>query len=192
MIRRSTWFALGILAVAVMAAVIGSRSNGDQPAAQSERPPTPLPLWTIESDAVTQLVIESGKGEVLLAAGRDPAAGWMLHQPLAGPADAGRLERAVSWLASPLVRVEFEAPGDLTPFELDPPRYRVRVITGQGAEQAFAIGRAAPTGDMVYARMPGRTGIVLLSVLGVEEVLDLLEPLPLVPTATPRGATPEP
>jgi hypothetical protein len=192
MIRRSTWYALGVLTVAVLAAVLWSRTGGEQRSGQSDLPPTPSPLWTVESNAVEQLVIENGEGEVLLAAARDASAGWILRQPPAGPADAGRLERAVSWLASPPVREELEAPVDLTPFELDPPRYRVRVITRPGNEQAFAIGREAPTGDMVYAMMPGRPGIVLLSGFGVEEVLGLLEPLPLLVTAFPSGATGEP
>jgi hypothetical protein len=192
MIRRSTGYALGVLAALVLAAVVWSRTGGAQRAEPSDLPPTPSPLWTVESNAVEQLVIESGEGEVLLAAARDPAAGWVLRQPQAGPADAGRLERAVSWLASPPVRAELGAPDDLTPFELDPPRYRVRLVTRQGSERTFGIGRQAPTGDTVYAMMPGRAGIALLSSFGVEEVLGLLEPLPLPATAMPSGGTAEP
>lgn len=192
MIRRSTWYALGILAAVALAAAIWSRRGGETQTAPNDRLPTPSPLWTVESDAVERLVIESGEGKVLLAAARDPSAGWVMQEPQAGLADAGRLERAVSWLASPPVRSELEAPDDLAPFELDPPRYRVRLSTRQGAEQAFVIGRAAPTEDTVYALMPGRTGIVLLSGYGVDEVLGLLEPLPFVPTATAADAPSEP
>ena len=192
MIRRSTWYALGVLAAVVMAAVVWSRTGGAQRGEPSALPPTPSPLWTVESNTVEQLVIESGEGEVLLAAARDASAGWVLRQPQAGPADAGRLERAVSWLAGPPVRAELEAPDDLTPFELDPPRYRVRLVTRQGSERTFGIGRQAPTGDTVYAMMPGRTGIALLSSFGVEEVLGLLELLPLPANGMPSGGTAEP
>jgi hypothetical protein len=192
MIRRSTWYALGGLAAMILAAALWSRMGGQHPLTQSDLTPTPSPLWTVESSAVEQLVIESGEGEVLLAAARDASVGWRLEQPTAGLADPGRLERAVSWLASPPVRAVIEAPDDLKPFELDPPRYRVKVLTRQGAEHTFAVGREAPTGDTVYAWMPGMTAIALLSGFGVQEVLGLLEPLPLLPIITPGSATVEP
>jgi hypothetical protein len=185
MIRRSTWIALGTLALVVLSAVIWSRSGDGLGPEGSADQPTPAPLWTLESDAIQQVVIESGAEDVLLAAQRDASAGWLLTQPSQAPADPGRLERAVSWLASPPVRAEIAAPRDLAPFELDPPRYRVLVRSSEGSERAFVIGRAAPTGDTVYARLPGREGIVLLSGYGVEEVISLLDPLPLVPTAQP-------
>jgi len=192
MIRRSTWLALGLLAAAILAAVIWSRTDGGRAAEESGSASTPEPLWTVESAAIEQLVVESGEGKVLLAAARDASAGWVLSQPHAGPAEAGRLERAVSWLASPPVRDVIDASGDLTPFELDPPRYRARVITREGDEWSFDIGRQAPTGDTMYARIADRAGILLLSRYGVEEVLNLLDPIPLAPSVTVDGATTEP
>ncbi|MCJ7511791.1 MAG: DUF4340 domain-containing protein [Anaerolineales bacterium] len=176
--------ALATLATVVVVAVVWTQSRGQSDPGPAERPPTPAPLWSVESAAVRRLVVEDGQGAVLLAAARGGETGWVLQAPQSAPADAGRLERAVSWLISPPVRAELDLQADLAPFELDPPRYRVRLETADSAERSFAIGRVAPTGDTVYVLMPGRPGIVLLSDYGVAEVLSLLDPLPVVPQGT--------
>jgi hypothetical protein len=185
MIRRGTWIALALFAVVAAAAVLWQRSRSGEADTAIEGAPTSAPLWSIETGDVERLMIENGEGTVMLMAARDADAGWVLETPASGPADSGRLERAVSWLLSPPVRAELEPVGDLSPFELDPPRYTIQVALADGGQRAFSLGRVAPTGDTVYARFDGRPGILLLSKFGVDEVLDLLDPLPVLATSTP-------
>lgn len=112
-----------------------------------------------------------------------------MTSPVLEPADAARVESAVTWLASPQVRAELPATENLSPFGLQPPAYRLKIQTGAGAEYALEIGRTTPTGGLMYVRYPARAGVLMVSEYGVRDVLDLYDSLPYVATALPPVET---
>ncbi|MGH2620599.1 MAG: DUF4340 domain-containing protein, partial [Anaerolineales bacterium] len=104
-------------------------------------------------------------------------------------ADPARVERAMSWISAPTPRAELLEALDLTAFELDQPQFRVEIVLKNGERHEFSVGRASPTGDSRYASSPDRAGVQILSLVGLEEVLNLAADL--LPTPTPT-VTPSP
>ena len=187
MIRRNTWITLGAFGVVLIAAILVRQRQ------QAEPEPTPSaslePLWQVESSAIASLTVEDLQAGTVLQLERDPEDLWQIVLPEALPADPARVERAVSWLSAPTPRAELLDPLDLGAFELDQPQYRVEIVLRSGERHEFSVGRASPTGDSRYASTPGRPGVQILSLVGLEEVLNLATDL--LPTATPEP-TPSP
>jgi hypothetical protein len=186
MIRRNTWIALGAFGLLVMAALIVNRSATVEPEDASTQ--SPEPIWRLESSDIVGLIVEDLRQQTLIELARDEEQLWRLVGPEQVPADAGRVERAVSWLASPAPRAELFDTLDLAAFELDEPHFRIEILTGDGSRLSLDIGREAPTGGSRYAMTEGRLGVLLLSTAGLDEVLELESDL--LATPTPE-ATPE-
>ena len=160
---------------------------------QAEPTPTPsasiAPFWQVESSEIVSLTVEDLQAGTVLQLERDPENLWQIVVPETLPADPARVERAVAWLSAPTPRAEVLGAIDLTAFELDLPQFRVEIVLSNGERHEFSVGRAAPTGDSRYASSLGRPGVQILSLVGLEEVLNLA--IDLLPTPTPT-MTPSP
>lgn len=187
MIRRNTWITLGVFGVVLIGAILVRQRQ------QAEPTPTPSaslePLWQVESSDIVGLTVEDLQAGTVLLLERDPEDLWQIVLPETLPADPARVERAVAWLSAPTPRAEVLDSIDLTAFELDQPEFRVEIVLSNGERHEFSVGRQSPTGDSRYASSPGRLGVQILSLVGLEEVLNLA--IDLLPTPTPT-MTPSP
>ena len=187
MVRRSTWIVVAAFGVVLLAAFLLNPSR--QQAEPAETTPTPMPMWTVASDEIVGLVVENLQAGERIELVRDPVDLWRTVSPVAGPADAARVEQAVSWLAAPSPRAELPEVTDLAPFELAEPVYRVEVSLRDGRRLSFSVGREAPTGGSRYVSLEGRSGVLVVSSFGLEEVLTLQPDL--LPTPTPSAVPTE-
>lgn len=187
MIRRNTWITLGVFGLVLVAAILVRQRQQAEPA------PTPSaslePLWQVESSDIVGLTVEDLQAGTVLQLERDPEDLWQIVLPETLPADPARVERAVAWLSAPTPRAEVLDSIDLTAFALDQPEFRVEIVLSNGERHEFSVGRQSPTGDSRYASSPGRLGVQILSLVGLEEVLNLA--IDLLPTPTPT-MTPSP
>ena len=111
--------------------------------------------------------------------------------PETGRADAARVEQAVSALTMPQPQASLGVVEDLALYGLAEPDVRVTLVMKDGAVYGFEVGRQAPTGAGFYVQLEGEAEVHVLSSYALGAVLDLLEELPLEPTATPEAsATP--
>ncbi len=200
MIRRPTWVLLAIFGLSLIFAIWWVRSReeplGFEPTADVT--PPPALLWELAPEQIVGIRIEPAENGEVVEAERDEEALWVLISPEAPLADVARIERAVTWLQAPQPRGEIFDPGNLADFGLDPPQATIRVRLADGSERVLLVGRDAPTGNAVYALIPGSESILLFSPFGIEEVTGMLETPPIAtPTATPTETavpegTPEP
>lgn len=182
MIRRSTQVVVAVfLALLALALILGRRP--DEPEV-TETNPTPEPIWSVESSEVEELIVENLDEQLVLELVRDEDDLWKLLRPEEMAADPARVERAVSWLASPQPRAVIADVSDLSAFELDAPHYRVRLSTTSGEQLEFTVGREAPTGGTRYALTDDQPGVLVFSSVGLDEVLQLAPDL--IPTPTPE------
>lgn len=191
MIRRETWLAVGLFALAVAAAFWWSQS--DLPAGQAATPtPTEMALWQLSQTSVTRIQIEDAAEGTSVRARRDPDQIWVLEEPEAPLADIGRLERAVTSILvlRPLDSIEAS---DLADFGLAEPRHRIQLDLADGRRQTLEIGRAGPTGAVIYARLPYDNRVHFLSRANLGPVIELLELPPIAtPSPSPTGTGPLP
>ena len=182
MIRKTTWIVLAAFGVVLLAAWLLNSSRDES--APVETTPTPQPLWTVASEEIVGLMVEDLDAGETIELERDPESLWQIVSPQPEAADPARVERAVSWLASPAPRAEILEATDLKPFQLDEPSYRIEVRLRDGSRQSFSVGREAPTGGSRYVSMAGRVGVLVVSSFGLDEVLTLHRDL--LPTPTPE------
>lgn len=199
MIRRTTWILIGLLAAAVVGALAWTRRT---PPAETDLTPTPQAIWEVDSASIRSIRIEDLESGTVVEVERNPEEAWHLVQPTPGPADAGRVERGATWLALPRPTSVLHDVEDLAAFGLDKPSKRIVVVFQDGSSKELNIGRTDPTGSVVYVQEPESRDILLIRRFGLDEVLGLLDPIPLAaPTATsvpaetatpaPAAATPE-
>lgn len=186
MIRRSTWIMLLIFAAVLAGGVLWSRRA--QPDA-AEPLPTPEALWNHDEADVQGMRIEDLKAGSVVEVRRDPDVGWRMIRPDDEPADAGRVEQAVTWLRSPNVSRVLTGQPDLDPFGLADPAVRVTLLLQDGSTQSFDVG--APTGiaGSTYIRVAGGEAIQVVSGYSLDDVTGLLDDPPVIPpTSTPEPA----
>ncbi len=148
-------------------------------------------MWSVASEEIVALVVENLEAGETIALERDSEDLWRIVSPQPGPTDAARVERAVSWLASPAPRTELHDISDLTPFQLSEPSYRVEITLEDGSKLSFSVGREAPTGGSRYVSVPERPGVLVVSNLGLQEVLNLQPDLLPTPTPEPSATATE-
>jgi hypothetical protein len=184
MIRRSTWIMLVVFAVVLAGGVFWSRRAQTDAA---EPLPTPEALWSYDEGQVQGLRLEDLKAGKVVEVHRDPDVAWKMTQPDEEPADAGRVEQAVTWLRSPSVSRVLTGQQDLAPFGLADPTTRVTLLLQDGSTQSFDVG--APTGiaGSTYIRVAGADAIQVVSGYSLDDVTGLLaDPPVLQPTSTPE------
>lgn len=199
MIRRTTWILVGLLAAAVVGALAWTRRA---PPAETDLTPTPQAIWEIDSASIRSIRIEDVVSGSVVEVERNLEEAWHVVQPTPGPADAGRVERSAAWLALPRPAGILHDVEDLAAFGLDQPSKKIVVVFQDGSQKELDVGRTDPTGSVVYVQEPDSRDILLMRRFGLDEVLGLLDPIPMAaPTATstpaetatpaPAGATPE-
>jgi hypothetical protein len=88
---------------------------------------------------------------------------WQITQPAAVAADEGEMSGLTSSLSSLEVqRVIDEKAGDFKQYGLDPARIEVTFKSG-GKERALLLGAKTPTGSDMYARVPDKPRVFLVS-----------------------------
>ena len=191
MIRRSTWILLAIFAVVLGGAILWSRStSASGSTAGAEATPTLEPLWSIPTTDILGLRVEDLETGAIVELRRgDEQTPWRMVEPEETPADASRVEWAVTALVSPRPQATLPLPDDLEPFGLAEPSLRVTVYMAGEVARGFDVGRVSPTGGVYYVTVPGRAEIVMLNEYSLSDVLSLLDELPYAPTATPGEPT---
>jgi hypothetical protein len=188
MIRRSTWIMLLIFVAVLAGALVWSRQT--QATESAETTPAPETLWSFDEAQIQGLRIEDLKRGTAVEVHRDPTAGWRLTQPDEEPADAGRVEQAVTWLRSPDVSRVLKGEQDLGPFGLADPSTRVTLIMQDGTTRSFDVGSPTGIAGKTYIRVAGGDEIQVISGYSLEDVTGLLDDPPVIPpTSTPEAPT---
>lgn len=191
MIRRGTWIVLAIFVG--MLGVYLWWSQRPSSSSAGEATATPGPLWSVTAEQIQRIEVQDHEQGVRLIAERQADVGWTVSEPEGAAQDAGRVERAATWLMAPVPRAEIGPQEDLEPFGLASPSYSVTVILSGGTELVLDIGRETPTGSSRYVTFVGREGVLVFTQAGLQEVLGLLDDLIVPPTATaPPTATQTP
>jgi len=191
MIRRNTWIVL-----VVLAALLGFSSYYNNNKLLTAIETTPVPetalLFTSEDGLPSRLRIAASSGEVVELAHNSQGA-WVLKAPVEGAADQGLAESAASQVSSLRVLDEIDLGPDL--IGLDRPDYVITISFTSGKFHKLDIGSPTPSQGGYYARVDGRTTLIV-SRAGLDALLGLLTFPPylatLTPEALPATATPGP
>jgi hypothetical protein len=189
MVRRSTWFAL-ILLAALIGFAIYLKQKPESPAGEEGLTATPQSqsLFGSEAGQPDSILISSSAGETVeLALGADKT--WALKQPVEAAADQGQAQAAATQIGAIENLGVVDAPLDAV--GLAPPAYTITLGFAGGARHTLEVGDQTPSGTGYYLRMDGGK-VVIAS--GAESLLELLTAPPYqeTPTPSPEPATATP
>jgi hypothetical protein len=115
----------------------------------------------VQSDKIDQVTVKSADGEKTTL--NKQGSGWQMTQPAAVAADEAEISGITSNLASLEVqRVIDEQATDFKQYGLDPPKIEVSFKSG-GKDRALLLGQKTPTGGDMYARLPDKARVFLVS-----------------------------
>jgi hypothetical protein len=115
----------------------------------------------VVSDKIERVTVKSAAGDHTTIEKQGTA--WQVTQPAPGGADEAELSGITSNLASLEVQsVVDDKPADLKQYGLDPARIEV-TFKFAGKDQALLIGQKTPTGADLYARVPDKPRVFLVS-----------------------------
>lgn len=145
----------------VIAAGLGAFLYYDSRRAPSDEKKQEKVFADVQADKVDQVTVKDVAGD--RATVQKQGAGWQLTQPAAAAADEAELSGITSNLASLEVqRVIDEQPTDFKQYGLDPARIEVAFRSG-GKEHTLLLGQKTPTGADMYARLPDKPRVFLVS-----------------------------
>jgi IS5 family transposase len=149
------------LVLLVIAAALGGYLYYDSKRAPSDQKKLEKVFADVQSDKIDKVTVKSDKGETTTA--QKQGTSWQLTQPVATGADESEVSGITSNLASMEVqRVVDEQPGDLKQYGLDPARVEVAFASG-GKERRILLGQKTPTGSDMYAKLPDKPRVFLIS-----------------------------
>jgi hypothetical protein len=115
----------------------------------------------VESDKVDQVTIKSESGDRTTV--QKQSGKWQITQPSAVTADEAELSGITSNLSSVEVqRVVDEQASDFKQYGLEPARVEVAFKAG-GQDRRLLIGQKTPSGTELYARLPDKPRVFLIS-----------------------------
>ncbi len=113
------------------------------------------------SDKIERVTVKAAGGDKTTIEKQGTA--WQMTQPVAAAADEAELSGITSNLASLEVqRVVDEQPADLKEYGLDPARIEV-TFKFAGKDQKLLLGQKTPTGSDLYAKVPDKPRVFLVS-----------------------------
>jgi hypothetical protein len=119
-------------------------------------------IWKLESSAIRRIDISTANQQITLVRGNQNV--WSISAPrsLEGDSDEiNRLANAASDLRRELIVEENSA--NLSKFGLNPPQSSLKLKTKEGKEFEIQIGRSNPTGNSIYAMLPGKKQVFLIT-----------------------------
>jgi len=149
------------LLLLIIAAALGGFLYYDSKKAPADDKKQEKVFADLEPDKIEQVTLKGASGEQ--ATVKKQGSAWQVIEPAPAPADEAELSGITSNLASLEVqRVIDEQASDFKEFGLDPARIQVSFKAG-GKEQTLLLGQKTPTGADIYARLPDKPRVFLVS-----------------------------
>jgi hypothetical protein len=149
------------LALLVVAAALGGFLYYDSKKEPADTNKQEKVFADVQADKIDQITVKSASGDRTTV--QKQGSGWQLAQPVAMAADEAEVSGLASNLSSLEVqRVIDEQASDFKQYGLDPAHVEVAYKAG-GKDHTLLLGAKTPTGSDMYARVPDKPRVFLVS-----------------------------
>jgi hypothetical protein len=149
------------LALLVVAAALGGFLYYDSKKEPADTNKQEKVFADVQADKIDQITVKSASGDRTTV--QKQGSGWQLAQPVAMAADEAEVSGLASNLSSLEVqRVIDEQASDFKQYGLDPAHVEVALKAG-GKDHTLLLGAKTPTGSDMYARVPDKPRVFLVS-----------------------------
>ena len=182
-----TWITV-ILLIGLIAAALYINRNKEITAAETT-PTNPVTnLFSAEEGNVSSIEIKPADGDAQrVKVARNAENVWALELPIQAEADQGLVEAAATQVAA----LEVITPVDDDPsiFGFDAPAYMITIEFASGKAHTLEVGDITPTQSGYYVRLD-EDKMMIVSLIGIESLLNLVNFPPYLNTPTPTALPP--
>jgi hypothetical protein len=191
MIRKSTGYALGILALLLIALGLMKFMPGlNSPAVDQLPTSTESPtLMNLAGKTISAFYMSDDQGRILKAK-LDSQGTWLIENPSGCQYDSDQLASNLSLIQTFKVLVSMETPPELTDVGLATPTYQLILTFNDGSTQELSIGSIVPTGSGYYVQV-NKDPVVVVSKTSIDNLFGIVSTVCATPTPEP-SATAEP
>ena len=192
MIRRSTWYFLGIFAVLLAAVVLVPKWQQSHPQPTPTSAPVNPEIIPSSKGKITEITVSDTTGQLVTLQAREKNQ-WSVIQPAGLEWSADQVNGAANGLDTGRVLSELTTQPPASAMGLDKPPYTVTVKLDSGEETTLKIGNLTPAGNAYYAQIDNEPAEVLSKTI-VDQLVQLLTagkpPATPSPEAGPTAASP--
>ncbi len=187
MMRRSTWIVLGVFVVLAGFTFFFERYQTNKAGNSATATPTSVPNYLLNLGGATvediKIADNTGKSIYLF---RDPvSSGWAILGYPADKVDSAKVDQISSQLSTLQVQDTLTETVPLEAIGMAPAAYTITLSTSSGSKVSMLVGTLTAIGSGYYVQNDaGKLAIV--SKTGLEDIINLLNTPPLLPTATPE------
>jgi hypothetical protein len=192
MVRRSTWILLVVFALLVGFAWLFQRYQANQADSVAIATPTTSPanLYDFTNTQVDEINITDNTGNKI-GLYRDPeSSNWAIADVPVDQADSFQIESLSTQLFSLQVQETLTQTPPLDSLGLVSPAFTITMTTADKSQFITYIGTQTAIGSGYYVRVDSRP-VVIVDKVVMDDILNLLNNPPLLPTATPAVTSTE-
>lgn len=192
MIRRQTWFILGLFVVLLAGTLFWQQTkqkNAPEETATVATPDQEENLFDPTGAGISYVKIQRVEDGTTLEMEKR-AEGWELLLPKAWATESSTIESAITSLFSARIVAKPTGATDLTVLGLQPPVYRVQIGLENGQKITMNIGKAAGAGTGYYVLTDARV-VYIVNKFSLDALIGMVDTPPIMPTPT-LEPTPEP
>jgi hypothetical protein len=189
MIRRSTLIVIAVFVILVGAVIVIQRVEENQVDEVVDLPvaDTPKPIRFFfelpEGETILGLTLKDEYGKSVEIQRQSEASDWVLVLP-DEEADNEVINQVITQLTTLQIDSALETDLELSVVGLDAPAYTIRLTLSSGKKVTAYIGDLTVADNSYYARLAGG-GPVILSKYTVDQVVNLVNTPPILPTPIP-------
>lgn len=186
MIKRPTWIALILLVLALG----GYFFLKSRPLKSGTPTPTAAGssfLLPAGGPKLESIRINNQHNQVSMIE-RDSSGSWNVSLPVPAPADQAAAEAAETQVGALSIVTKLDTTPPESAMGLDSPADVIQLVYLDGSQHTIEVGSKTPTSSGYYVRFDHK-GLYVISVDGIDPLLQMLDNPPYVPTATPIPPT---
>ncbi len=192
MLRRSTWILLVVFALLVGFAWLFQRYQANQTASVATATPTTSPahLYDFTNTQVNEINIADNTGNKIDLY-RDPeSSNWAIADVPVDQADSFQIESLSTQLVSIQAQETLTQTPPLDSIGLATPAYTITLTTSDKSQFITYVGIQTAIGSGYYVRLDSGP-VVIVDKVVMDDILNLLNNPPLLPTVTPAVTSTE-
>jgi hypothetical protein len=189
MIKRPTWIVL-VLLVLALGGYFFLKSHPQKSSAATPTAVGTTFLFPSGGPKLKSIRISDQHNNVSMIA-RDNNGNWNVNLPIPAPADQASAEAAETQVGALSIVTKLDTSPAQSAMGLDTPADVIKLVYLDGTQHTIEVGNKTPTSSGYYVRLDN-SKLYVISVDGIDPLLQLLANPPYVPTATPIPPTDTP
>lgn len=192
MVRRPTWILLVVFALLVGFAWFFQRYQANKADDAATATPTtpPANLYDLTNIQVDEIKITDAKGDKIDLYRDSGSSNWAIADVPVDQADSHQIESISTQLYSLQVQETLTQTPPLDSIGLVTPAYTITMTTSDGTQLITYVGTQTAIGSGYYVRVDSGQ-VVIVDKVVLDDILNLLNNPPLLPTATPEVTSTE-